>query len=90
MKKPLNRKAEVLRCIIETKKKGFTYLQLSKELGNNNIHKYRLWLQEDGLQLTSFVVHTTNRFGREIKYKRFTMKSTRQEALKIYNRINNK
>ena len=88
--KPLNRKAELLLFFMENKNqiKSLSYLDIAKELHNNNVHRYRQWLEDEGINFNVTKVFTKNKYGTPIEFKRFKLKSGINDAKKVYERIN--
>lgn len=85
--KPLNRKAELLLLFMETNKM-LSYLDISRELGNNNAHRRREDLEKVGIVFESVKVKTKNRFNNPIEFKKFKLKTKIREAKRIYKIVN--
>lgn len=87
---PKNRKSEVLLCFLENRNKTnpLSYLDIAQATGNNNVHKYRKWLEDEGIRFNEVKIKTKNKYGRPIEYKRFKLSSTLNDSKKIFERIN--
>ena len=85
-----NRKIEVLRFFMENKARLFnlSYLDVAKATGNNIVHRYRRWLEDDGIEFKEAVIETKNKYGRPIKYKTFKLKSSISFCKKLIEKIN--
>lgn len=89
MKSPKNRKAEVLHFFINNRKKLISYNFIADKIYNNNVHRYRCWLEQDGINFTVMNIVKVSKFMRPIKYKKFKLKTCLKKSLEIYNKINN-
>lgn len=87
--KPINRKSEVLALFLEHPGQWITYLFISRELMQNNAHRYIQWLEEDGISFHERVVPNTNRYGMKSFYKMFKLRAP-AKARGMFNDINKK
>lgn len=87
--RPINRKTEVLALFLEHPKQWLTYLFISRELMQNNAHRYIQWLEDDGILFKEKIVPHTNRYGKGSFYKTFTLKAPAKSA-KMFNSLNTK
>lgn len=85
--RPINRKSEVLALFLEHPGQWLTYLFISRELMQNNAHRYITWLEEDGIKFHEKVVPHTNRYGKGSFYKMFKLRAP-AKAAKMFNAIN--
>lgn len=85
--RPINRKTEVLALFLEHPKQWITYLFISRELMQNNAHRYIQWLEEDGIKFYEKRVSHTNRYGKASFYKMFKLRAP-IKASKLFNSLN--
>ena len=83
-----NRKAELLLLFIQSRGKFLSYLEIAMELGNNNTHRYRSWLEKEGVKFNQIKIKTKNRFNNEIEYKKFQLGTKIGNAKIIFRKIN--
>lgn len=88
MKKPKNRTAELLAYFIENRNVFMSYNDISFALYNNNVHRYRDFLEDLDIEFIKQKISTKNRFGRQIEYKQFMLRTPISKAKKIYEMIN--
>lgn len=87
--RPINRKTEILALFLEHPKQWLTYLFISRELMQNNAHRYIQWLEEDGISFYEKRVLHTNRYGKASFYKMFKLKAP-VKAAKMFDSLNKK
>lgn len=87
--RPINRKTEVLALFLEHPGQWLTYLFISRELMQNNAHRYIQWLEDDGIIFKEKIVPHTNRYGKTSVYKMFKLKAL-VKASKMFNSLNKK
>lgn len=87
--KPINRKTEVLALFLEHPGQWLTYLFISRELMQNNAHRYIQWLEDDGILFHEKKLPHTNRYGKSSFYKIFKLKAP-TKAAKMFNSLNKK
>lgn len=85
--RPINRKTEVLALFLEHPGQWLTYLFISRELMQNNAHRYIQWLEEDGIKFYEKRVPHTNRYGNGSFYKMFKLRAP-VKASKLFNSLN--
>ena len=87
--RPINRKTEVLALFLEHLGQWLTYLFISRELMQNNAHRYIQWLEDDGIIFKEKVIPHTNRYGTASFYKTFKLRAP-VKAAKMFNSLNKK
>lgn len=85
--RPINRKTEILALFLEHPKEWLTYVFISKELMQNNAHRYIQWLEDDGIKFYEKTIFHTNRYGKGSFYKVFKLRAP-VNAAKLFNSLN--